>query len=46
MENDDYLAEGEITNFYVHANILGVNKESATALLSGLTSDEEIVVEN
>lgn len=46
MGCDDYLADGEISNFYVLANILGVNKESATALLSGLTSDEEIVVEN
>ncbi|MBO7629394.1 MAG: TerB family tellurite resistance protein [Bacteroidales bacterium] len=43
MGCDDYLADEEITNFFVIANILGIKEERALSLLSSLTSEEEVV---
>lgn len=46
MGCDNYLAYEEIANFYVLANILGIEGERAQLLLSELTTDEEAVVED
>ena len=45
MGCDDYLADEEITNFFVIANILGIKEERALSLLSSLTSEEEVVMD-
>lgn len=46
MGCDDYLAYEEIANFYVLANILGIEEERALSLLSILTTEDEVVVED
>ena len=45
MGCDDYLADEEITNYFVIARMLGVGEEQALQLLSGLTAEDEVVVE-
>ena len=45
MGCDNYLAEEEISNFYVIANILGISQERAQLLLSELTDDDEALLE-
>ena len=46
MGCDDCLADEEITNFFVIANILGIEEERALSLLSSLTTEDEVVVED
>ncbi|MCR5550388.1 MAG: TerB family tellurite resistance protein [Bacteroidales bacterium] len=45
MGCDDYLADEEITNFFVIANIIGIEEERAISLLSCLTTEDEVVVD-
>ena len=45
MGCDGYLAEEEISNFYVIANVLGIGNERAQLLLSELTNDAEVLVD-
>lgn len=46
MGCDDYLADEEITNYFVIANILGIEEERAISLLSSLTTEDEVVMED
>lgn len=46
MGCDDYLADEEITNYFVIANILGIEEEQAISLLSSLTTEDEVVMED
>lgn len=45
MGCDDYLADEEISNYFVIANILDIDEERALSLLSSLTSEEEVVMD-
>lgn len=44
MGCDDYLADEEISNYFVIAKLLGIDEERALTLLSGLTMEDEVVV--
>lgn len=46
MGCDDYLADEEISNYFVIARMLGKSEDEALCLLSGLTNDDEVVVED
>lgn len=46
MGCDDYLADEEISNYFVIARMLGVGEEQALRLLSGLTTEDEVVVDD
>ena len=44
MGCDSYLAAEEITNFFVLANILGIEPERAQMMLAQLATDDEDVI--
>lgn len=46
MGCDNYLADEEITNYFVIANILGIEEERALSLLYSLTLEDEVVVDD
>lgn len=46
MGCDNFLADEEIANFFVIARMLGVEEEHALQLLSGLTTEDEVAVED
>lgn len=45
MGCDDYLADEEITNYFVIANILGIDEGKALSLLASLTTEDKVVVD-
>jgi len=46
MGCDDYLADEEISNFFVIARMLGVSEDRALMLLSQLTTEDETVIDD